>query len=180
MRARVAKYAPRTTFHTASPLDFSHLAAKYIASVTRSTKAIGTFCGLVSINDPQKQSPCKELAVVRRFILRKGARAHKPFSTCSVGGRNLDQRFCGMRERGISIPFAHKWLRSTLEQAAETPGEPLFGASNGPTGDPTPVTFLSDPNKLAALRAELQQKLLQIEEFEWRARQDSNLRSSDS
>jgi hypothetical protein len=135
---------------------------------------------LVSINDPQKQSPCKELAVVGRFIVRKGARVHKHFSTCSVGGRNLDQRFCGMMERGISIPFAHKWLRSTLEQAAETPGGPLFGASNGPTGDPTPVTFLLDPIKLAALRAELQQKLLQIEEFEWRARQDSNLRPSDS
>jgi hypothetical protein len=135
---------------------------------------------LVSINDPQKQSPCNELAVVGRFILRKGARAHKFFSTCSLGGRNLDQRLCAIRERGISIPFAHKWLRSTLEQAAETPGEPLFGASNGPTGDPTPVTFLSDPNKLAALRAELQQKLLQIEEFEGRARQDSNLRPSDS
>jgi hypothetical protein len=180
MRARVAKYAPRTSFHTASPLDFSHLAAQHIASVRRSTKAIGTFCGLVSINDPQKQSPCKELAVVGRFILRKGARAHKPFSTCSVGGRNLDQRVCGMRERGISIPFAHKWLRFTLEQAAETPGEPLFGASKGPTGDPTPVTLPSNPKELAALKAELEQKLLQIRMFEGRARQDSNLRPSDS
>src|SRR5215211_4891708 len=28
MRARVAKYPPRTTFHTASPLDFSHLGEK--------------------------------------------------------------------------------------------------------------------------------------------------------
>ena len=30
-----------------------------------------------------------------------------------------------------------------LEQAAETIGEPLFGASNGPTGGPTPVTLTS-------------------------------------
>jgi len=29
-------------------------------------------------------------------------------------------------------------------------------------------------------RAELEQKLLQIQELEWRARQDSNLRPSDS
>ena len=62
------------------------------------------------------------------------------------------------------------------EQAAEALGELPFGASNGPSGDPTPVTFLSDSNKLAALRAELQQKLLQIEEFEWRARQESKIR----
>ena len=45
---------------------------------------------------------------------------------------------------------------------------------------PTPVTFLSDPDKLAEPKAELQEKLLQIEEFEGRARQDSNLRPSDS
>jgi hypothetical protein len=66
------------------------------------------------------------------------------------------------------------------EQAAEALGELLFGASNGPTRDPTPVTFLSDPDKLAALKAELQEKLLQIEGLEGRARQDSNLRPSDS
>jgi hypothetical protein len=66
------------------------------------------------------------------------------------------------------------------KQAAEALGELLFGASNGPSGDPTPVTFLSDPDKLAALKAELEEKLLQIEEFEGRARQDSNLRPSDS
>jgi len=72
------------------------------------------------------------------------------------------------------------FLGDFLEQAAETVGEPLFGASNGPTGSPTPVTFLSDPDKLAEPKAELQEKLLQIEEFERRARQDSNLRPSDS
>ena len=73
-----------------------------------------------------------------------------------------------------------KFLGDFFEQAAETLGEPLFGASNGPTGGPTPVTFLSDSDKLAALKAELQEKLLQIEGFEGRARQDSNLRPSDS
>ena len=66
------------------------------------------------------------------------------------------------------------------KQATEALGVLLFGTSNGPSGDPTPVTFLSDPDKLAALKAELQEKLLQIEEFEERARQDSNLRPSDS
>jgi hypothetical protein len=38
----------------------------------------------------------------------------------------------------------------------------------------------SDPDQLAVMKAELEQKLLQIEEFEERARQDSNLRPSDS
>jgi hypothetical protein len=66
------------------------------------------------------------------------------------------------------------------KHAAEPLGELLFGASDGPTGDPTPVTFLSDPYKLAESKADLQEKLLQIEEFEGRARQDSNLRPSDS
>jgi hypothetical protein len=32
-------------------------------------------------------------------------------------------------------------------EGAQTLGEPLLGASNGSTGDPTPVTFLSDPDK---------------------------------
>jgi hypothetical protein len=72
------------------------------------------------------------------------------------------------------------FLGGFLEEAAETLGEPLSGASNGPTGSPTPVTYLSDPDKLAALKAELQKKLLQIKEFEGRARQDSNLQPSDS
>jgi hypothetical protein len=72
------------------------------------------------------------------------------------------------------------FLGDFLEQAAETLGEPLFGASHGPTGGLTPFTFLSDPDKLATLKAELEEKLLQIREFEGRARQDSNLRPSDS
>ena len=59
-------------------------------------------------------------------------------------------------------------------------GEPLFGPQNGPNEGPTPVTLPSNPEELAILKYELQQKLLQIEEFEGRARQDSNLRPSDS
>ncbi len=66
------------------------------------------------------------------------------------------------------------------KQDAEALGELLFGASNGPSGDLTPVTCLSDPDTLAALKAELEEKLLQIEGIEGRARQDSNLRPSDS
>jgi hypothetical protein len=37
---------------------------------------------------------------------------------------------------GSAVP---DFLGNLLEQAAETLGEPLFGASNGPTGVPTPV-----------------------------------------
>ena len=46
--------------------------------------------------------------------------------------------------------------------------------------DPTPFTLPSNPDELATLKTELQQKLLQIEKLEGRARQDSNLRPSDS
>jgi hypothetical protein len=66
------------------------------------------------------------------------------------------------------------------KRAAEALGELLFGASNGSDDSATPVTLPSNPGELAALKAELQEKLLQIEGFEGRARQDSNLRPSDS
>jgi hypothetical protein len=39
-------------------------------------------------------------------------------------------------------------------------GEVLFGTPNGSAGDPTPVKHLSDPDRLAVLKAELQEKLL--------------------
>src|SRR5215216_3074633 len=35
------------------------------------------------------------------------------------GGRNLDQRFCGIRERGISIPIPPKWLKSSMTEFSE-------------------------------------------------------------
>jgi hypothetical protein len=35
-------------------------------------------------------------------------------------GRNLDQCLCGIRERGISIPFAHKWLKSSSQSYSDT------------------------------------------------------------
>jgi hypothetical protein len=68
------------------------------------------------------------------------------------------------------------FLGDFLEQAAETLGEPLYRGFERSNRGPTPVTFLSDPDKLA----ELAERRLQIEEFEERARQDSNLRPSDS
>ncbi len=66
------------------------------------------------------------------------------------------------------------------KQAAEALGKLLFEASDKPAEDSTPVTLPSDPEKLAALKLELEEKLLQIQEFEERARQDSNLRPPDS
>src|SRR5688500_5717064 len=78
------------------------------------------------------------------------------------------------------LPRPHLSSRTRGIYGALGRGLALFGASNGPSGGPTPVTFVSDPDKLAALKAELQEKLLQIEGLEGRARQDSNLRPSDS
>ena len=65
------------------------------------------------------------------------------------------------------------------KQAAEALGELLFGPQNAPAGGHTPATPPSDPEDLAMLKAELQQKLLQIEELEARARQDPDIRPSD-
>jgi hypothetical protein len=66
------------------------------------------------------------------------------------------------------------------KQVAEALGELVFGDRDPSVADPTPVTLLTNPERLAKLKAELQEKLLQIQESERRARQDSNLRPSDS
>jgi hypothetical protein len=42
-------------------------------------------------------------------------------------------------QSSLSGPAVPDFLGEFLEQAAETLGEPLLGASNGPTEDPTPV-----------------------------------------
>jgi hypothetical protein len=74
----------------------------------------------------------------------------------------------------------HKARLATEKLAAEAIGELLFGPQNAPNGGHTSAAPPSNPEDLAMLKAELQQKLLQIEELEARARQDSNLRPSDS
>ena len=51
-------------------------------------------------------------------------------------GRNLDQCLCGIRERGISIPFAHKWLKSSNENLSEKGCEQRF--ERVPTSEETP------------------------------------------
>src|SRR5215217_6860207 len=81
-------------------------------------RPLGLFVGRCQ-RPTRKKSLCKELAVVGRFILRRGTRGHKPYSTWLVGAKNLDQRFCRIMERGISIPFAHKWLKSSTLKLSE-------------------------------------------------------------
>lgn len=65
------------------------------------------------------------------------------------------------------------------KRAAEALGELLFGPQNAPARAHTPATAPANPEVLAMLKAELQQKLLQIEELEARARQDPDIRPSD-
>ncbi len=36
-----------------------------------------------------------------------------------IGARYLDHRFWGIRLRSVSIPFARKWLKSSLEKLSE-------------------------------------------------------------
>jgi hypothetical protein len=57
--------------------------------------------------------------LLKGSVAVKGAMGHKAYSTWSVGGSNLDQRLCGIRKRGISIPFAHKWLKSGVVKLSE-------------------------------------------------------------
>jgi hypothetical protein len=105
----------------------------------------------------QRAPPCQDVGRAVDALVSKGGGIHP---------RTIAQRF--PRPTAASPGGSVDLVRCTsliLEQAAETLGEPPFGASNGPTGDPTPVMFLSDPDKLAALKAELEEKLLQIRGF---------------
>ena len=66
------------------------------------------------------------------------------------------------------------------KQAVEALGELLFGEPDEPAEGSTPVTLPSNAEDLGAMETELKEKLLQIQELKGRARQDSNLRPSDS
>jgi hypothetical protein len=63
-------------------------------------------------------------------IMRKvGQGSHKPYSW-SVGGSHLDHRLCASGVRGISIPIAHEWLKSSFlrlsEKSHDTPRDAIM------------------------------------------------------
>jgi hypothetical protein len=95
----------------------------------------------------------------------------KDLGEVSVMGKKTDSSFCW--EGTIKPDGIHK-------QAAEALGELLLENRDGSAVDPTPVTHLTDSERLAKPKAELPEKRLQIQDLEGRARQDSNLRPSDS
>ena len=111
---------------------------------------------------------------------RKLRRSHSTFYAVLNVHPRVAQMSMGHGSFDTTMKYYTGVLANLQKQAAEALGELLFGASDGLSGDPTPVTLPSNPEELAAVKEELQKKLLQIEEFEGRARQDSNLRPSDS
>jgi hypothetical protein len=86
-------------------------------------KALATFYVSVSRNDPQKVALEKRTCtsvLEGTFSEKSGVRrGQKSYSSWSVGGRHFDHRFCGIGVRGISIAFAHKWLKSSLERLSK-------------------------------------------------------------
>src|SRR5215217_925764 len=84
-----------------------------ITSHRRSIEALGSFCGSLQQTNPQKVALQRTCSCWKVHSQKGGLRGHKPYLRWSVGGRHLDHRYFGIGVRGISIPFAHKWLKSS-------------------------------------------------------------------
>jgi hypothetical protein len=61
-----------------------------------------------------KSPPAMNLQLLEGSLAEKRGKGPQVLFNMVGAGKNLDQRFCGTRERAISIPFAHKWLKSRL------------------------------------------------------------------
>ena len=111
---------------------------------------------------------------------RKLRRSHSTFHAVLNVHPRAAQMSMGHESFATTMKYYTGVPTDLQKQAAETIGELLFGVANEPAAGSTLVTLPSNSEELAMLKVELQQKLLQIEEFVGRARQDSNLRPSDS
>jgi hypothetical protein len=77
-----------------SKLDFSHLAAYQIASVRSSTKALATFCGLVSRIDPQKVPLQRTCSCWKVYSEKRGK---GPQALLNMVGRGQEPRSAHLR-----------------------------------------------------------------------------------
>jgi len=111
---------------------------------------------------------------------RKLRRSHSTFYAVLNVHPRVAQMSMGHGSFDTTLKYYTGVPADLQKQAAEAIGDLLFGVANEPAAGSTPVTLPSNPKELAALKAELEQKLLQIQELAGRARQDSNLRPSDS
>jgi hypothetical protein len=137
VRSRLALGPSSSCLYSAEcvELDFSHLAAYHIASVRLSTKALPTFCGSLSGNDAQKVLLQRTCSCWKVHSQKRG-KGPQTLSNMVGGGRSLDQRLYGIGERIISIPFAHKWLKSSVERLSgkslEGCNRAFFGSAKRP------------------------------------------------
>ena len=110
---------------------------------------------------------------------RKLRRSHSTFYAVLNVHPRVAQMSMGHGSFSTTMKYYTGVPADLQKQAAEVLGDLLFGAPNGSAGDPTPVALPSDSYQLSALKAELQEKLLQTTVFLERVRQHSNLRPSD-
>ena len=110
---------------------------------------------------------------------RKLRRSHSTFYAVLNVHPRVAQMSMGHSSFDTTMKYYTGVPADLQKQAAEALGELLFGPQNVPAGGHTPATPPSNPEDLAMLKAELQQKLLQIEELEARARKDPDIRLSD-
>ena len=93
---------------------------------------------------------------------RKLRRSHSTFYAVLNVHPRVAQMSMGHGSFSTTMKYYTGVPADLQKQAAEALGELLFGPQAGATGDPTPVTLSPNPEELAALKAELQEKLLQI------------------
>jgi hypothetical protein len=79
------------------------------------------FLRVARTDRPAKSPPAKEVQLLEGSFSLKGSKGPQALVNMVASARNLDQRLCGIRQRGISIPFAQKWLKSSNTKFAEYP-----------------------------------------------------------
>src|SRR5215213_5025117 len=95
-------------------LDFSHLVAYHIAPVRLSTKALGTFCGLVSASDPQKVPLQRTYSCWKVHSEKRGKGVQ---TLLNMAGRGQESRSVLLRNwvEGHIYPFLSQMAKVELE-----------------------------------------------------------------
>jgi hypothetical protein len=135
-RHHLGRFAPQKTTRSDPHSDFpDSLSSLTLAIWSRITshllgylhRPLRTFCGSPARTDPQKVPLQRSCSCWKVHPEKRGNGPQAPLNMVG-SGTNLDQCFCGIGERGISIPFPHKWLKSSSRNCLIIPKGPHFGA----------------------------------------------------
>jgi hypothetical protein len=97
--------------------------------------ALNAFCGSLRESDPQKVALQKDLQLLEGSCSDGGAKSLLALFHMVGRGIRSDHNFLSIGVKGISIPFAHKWLKSSVEKLSDNsfshPRAPAFGGAKG-------------------------------------------------